>query len=125
VNVQNTVGTSWRDHAACRGLDPEIFFPGSSERVKFDIAMSVCGECPVRTQCLDAHLMENEGIWGGTSGKQRKAMRSADGVNIACHWCGKSFLRPTPSATICSAECRLEARRQSRRNHDARKRVSS
>ena len=40
----------WRDSAACRGTDPELFFPerGSSTRE----AKEVCRGCVVQQDCL-------------------------------------------------------------------------
>ena len=42
---------AWRDHAACRHADPELFFPiGTAEAglVQADRAKRVCAGCPVR-----------------------------------------------------------------------------
>ncbi len=68
-NEQN----SWRRDAACRGLPPDIFFPvqgaGSAE------ALKVCHSCTARTQCLDANLAKREGVYGGTTVRQRRALR--------------------------------------------------
>jgi WhiB family redox-sensing transcriptional regulator len=63
---------SWRKKAACRGLDPEIFYPVSEEDAA--PAKSVCGECAVRTPCLEYALTnrEHDGIWGGATEKERR-----------------------------------------------------
>ncbi len=63
---------SWRDHAACRGLDPEIFHPASDEEA--DQAKDVCGACLVRTPCLEWALVtrEKEGVWGGATERERR-----------------------------------------------------
>ncbi|MBI3430112.1 MAG: WhiB family transcriptional regulator [Actinobacteria bacterium] len=49
----------------CHNSDPELFFAESSEEI--ELAKSLCGACPVRSQCLQAALSREEpcGIWGG------------------------------------------------------------
>ena len=71
------VRESWRDLAACRGLDPSMFFP---ERGKVDQAAdakAVCDECCVREECLEEALSlpETEGIRGGLSERVRRQIR--------------------------------------------------
>jgi WhiB family transcriptional regulator, redox-sensing transcriptional regulator len=63
---------SWRQKAACRGLDPEIFYPTSDDAA--DSAKIVCSACAVRTACLEYALShrENDGIWGGATEKERR-----------------------------------------------------
>jgi WhiB family redox-sensing transcriptional regulator len=63
---------SWRQQAACRGLDPEIFYPVSDEEA--DVAKEVCSECAVRQTCLEHALgaRERDGVWGGATEKERR-----------------------------------------------------
>ncbi len=63
---------SWRFRGACRGLDPEIFYPASEEEA--GAAKDVCGTCTVRQQCLEFALTnrEREGVWGGATEKERR-----------------------------------------------------
>jgi WhiB family redox-sensing transcriptional regulator len=63
---------AWRRHAACRGLDPEIFFPALDDDV--DDAKAVCGSCGVRETCLEFALQvrEKEGVWGGATERERR-----------------------------------------------------
>lgn len=63
----------WRELAACRGLDTELFFPGQGGQVIEAIA--VCATCPVRLPCLEAGHSERFGIWGGMSEKRRRTLR--------------------------------------------------
>ena len=49
----------------CRAADPDLWFadnPADLERAK-----TLCGNCPVRRQCLTAALDRSEpwGVWGG------------------------------------------------------------
>lgn len=61
--------------AACQGKQIELFFPvrgGSTAEAK-----QICSNCPVQGECR-AYALEDDftfGIWGGTSHKQRQAMR--------------------------------------------------
>jgi WhiB family redox-sensing transcriptional regulator len=74
--------SDWRDGATCRHHDPELFFPegtaGPAKR-EADRAKQVCQSCPVRRPCLDFALRHGLafGIWGGTTGEERRAMRRA------------------------------------------------
>ena len=65
----------WMADANCAGVDPELFFPQRGESTVE--AKAVCRACPVRAQCLDYALSINErnGIWGGTSERQRRTIR--------------------------------------------------
>jgi WhiB family redox-sensing transcriptional regulator len=63
---------SWRNHAACRGIDPEIFYPVTDEEA--DQAKEVCAGCPVQEACLEhaLGLRERDGIWGGCTERERR-----------------------------------------------------
>ena len=70
----------WRRTAACRDTDPDLFFPVGTTGyalVQIDRAKEVCGECPVKVDCLDYALETNQdsGIWGGTSEEERRTLR--------------------------------------------------
>ena len=74
----------WRDHAACRHEDPDLFHPiGTSgpTLMQTEEAKAVCRRCPVREPCLRFALdMEQAtGIWGGTSETDRRALRQRAG----------------------------------------------
>ena len=51
--------------AACRGEDPDLFFPGSAEDEAK--AVAICSACPARAACRDRAVLNGEqsGIWGG------------------------------------------------------------
>jgi WhiB family redox-sensing transcriptional regulator len=70
----------WRDHAACRDTDPELFFPignAGPGQQQLDRAKQVCAGCQVRTPCLEWALASGQeaGVWGGTSEDERRALR--------------------------------------------------
>lgn len=68
-------GQEWRESAACRGADPELFFPGRGNSLA--PAKAVCRECPVRPECLEYALAngERQGVWGGTSERERRRIQ--------------------------------------------------
>lgn len=65
----------WMQDAACRGLNPNLFFPkypGDMSIVPY--ARQVCASCPVRQQCLDTAIANGEpfGVFGGHTVKERR-----------------------------------------------------
>jgi WhiB family redox-sensing transcriptional regulator len=66
--------TSWRQSAACRGLDPSIFYPPSEEEAAE--AKAICATCPVRQPCLEHALAnrERDGVWGGLTERERRRL---------------------------------------------------
>jgi WhiB family transcriptional regulator, redox-sensing transcriptional regulator len=72
---------AWLDQAACRGHDPEQFFPESGEQTKAAEAKAICASCQVRDQCLDlavkaaGGLDADHGVFGGTLPAERSRLR--------------------------------------------------
>jgi WhiB family redox-sensing transcriptional regulator len=69
----------WRDSAACRRADPELFFPIGTDDASLDQArraQQVCESCPVRAACLAWALAQpgTSGIWGGTTEDERRVL---------------------------------------------------
>ena len=74
--------TDWRQQAACRSLDPDLFFPVSTSGASLsdiEAAKRICQCCPVMTACLRRalDLGQVSGIWGGTTEDERRALRRA------------------------------------------------
>lgn len=70
----------WSARGACRGEDPELFWPiGSGIGVQAQIAAAkrVCARCPVRRGCREHALAKPEeaGIWGGLTEDERQRLR--------------------------------------------------
>jgi WhiB family transcriptional regulator, redox-sensing transcriptional regulator len=63
---------SWRQRAACRGVDPEVFYPATDEEA--GDAKEVCAVCSVRESCLEYALTnrERDGVWGGATERERR-----------------------------------------------------
>ncbi|MFJ7495151.1 WhiB family transcriptional regulator [Streptomyces sp. NPDC097727] len=73
----------WQTRGACRGEDPELFFPvGDSGPALLQtvLAKAVCGPCPVTAACLRWAMDDGEvhGIWGGTSEDDRRLLRRSN-----------------------------------------------
>ncbi|MFI8825690.1 WhiB family transcriptional regulator [Streptomyces sp. NPDC053431] len=72
---------SWRMAAACREVDPDLFFPvgaGSPALAQAEEAKKVCRRCPVRDQCLRWAMDESRqvtGVWGGLTENERRSLR--------------------------------------------------
>lgn len=66
---------AWRLDARCAEVSPEPWFPPKGDPAKD--ARAMCASCDVAAQCLQFALDNNEqyGIWGGTSPRQRAALR--------------------------------------------------
>lgn len=66
---------SWRDAALCAQVGGDVWFPEKGASVRE--AKRICGGCLVRTECLEYALEHaiRYGIWGGTTERQRRAMK--------------------------------------------------
>ncbi len=76
---------NWQMRAACRDLDPSLFFHPEKERGATRIqretrAKQVCASCPVRVPCRTHALSTREpyGVWGGLTQSDRLAILRAD-----------------------------------------------
>jgi WhiB family redox-sensing transcriptional regulator len=71
----------WRPLAACKGIDPELFFssdelPNKQDRIEREAsAKAICARCSVRSECLSYAIAAGEryGIWGGLNPQERRA----------------------------------------------------
>lgn len=72
----------WEDDSLCQSVDiyvGEAFFTPELRHEKenmrlISIAKGICGDCPVKQECLDAAVIRDEqyGIWGGTTPSERR-----------------------------------------------------
>ena len=72
----------WMARAACRGADPELFFPKNGREAQVTakyVKATYCNPCPVRNECLQEAVANCEliGIWGGLAPKERRVHRRA------------------------------------------------
>jgi WhiB family redox-sensing transcriptional regulator len=80
IDLKEQGTMDWRNHAACRDEDPELFFPvGTSGPALLQIAeaKAVCRRCPVSSECLNWALASGQdaGVWGGLSEDDRRALK--------------------------------------------------
>lgn len=69
----------WRDKAACKGTDPNDWFPERYSSAHETKMARMCFEkCPVQEECLDYALVNVEtlGMWGGFSQPELKGIRT-------------------------------------------------
>jgi hypothetical protein len=72
----------WRLDAACRVVEPELFFPETGQVPQAAAAKAVCAGCAVRGPCLEAALHgpqareDHSGIFAGTTARERVRLRS-------------------------------------------------
>jgi WhiB family redox-sensing transcriptional regulator len=80
----------WRENAACRDTDPDLFFPVGTTGpalVQIEAAKAVCRQCPSMEACLEFALATNQeaGVWGATSEEERRVLRK--------HWLARQRRR--------------------------------
>lgn len=84
----------WKDRAACKGMDSDIFFPvkGRPTEAAEVTAREACARCPVIRPCLDWALKhEVDGFWAGTSPRDRYKLRKQ--LDIVPHLLNSTDLR--------------------------------
>lgn len=85
--------THWTDHASCKGMDANIFFPevlgDQKNGLIWEEAKAICQDCPVKMDCLKSELPYEQasgrrnGVWGGLTPKERdQYVRGLRPVNL-------------------------------------------
>lgn len=82
LDITEEPDDDWRDVAACRDTDPDLFFPvGTTGPAieQIESAKAVCDACDAKSPCLEFALITNQdsGVWGGTSEEERRQIRRA------------------------------------------------
>ena len=115
---RGVIGLEWQGRAACRDVDPELFFPASQDytapaNVRALIeAGAVCGRCPVRRECLTYAVDSGQtyGIWAGRSPAELRAIRRTRAAgdpdpevdrDPMCPGCSLLFALPVVDGTTC------------------------
>ena len=85
VGREADMGQGWLARAACRGVDPEMFFPvaetGPAREDEVARAKTVCAGCPVRAACRAWALVAlPHGVAGGLDEHERAELRRGRGV---------------------------------------------
>ena len=70
---------AWTARAACRGHEPELWWPDGNDTRSVRRALAICHfTCPVLAECREwalSNMPDSEGIAGGLTGPQRRALR--------------------------------------------------
>jgi hypothetical protein len=127
--LATVITADWRMDALCPQVSIEEFHAGhgrgSVEQINF--AKKVCGLCPVKAECLEFALTndEREGIWGGLSPRVRDQLRAQRGIKskpAVEHWHGteagarRHNRNGTPPCTLCA-----DAAHRARQDRDRRR----
>ena len=114
---------TWRDAAACRDQDPEMFFPhetGSAQPAK-----TICAGCDVREQCLAWAIdhKQDYGVWGGRTVKERKRLLKNSGENTLhkCQECGAPFHADPRARPKYCPDCRPAVHRRQKQKNQAKR----
>lgn len=100
--------SAWRTQAACRDVDPDLFFAPDGEheginRTRRETrAKNICWECPVSGNCLNWAL-DNQiglGIWGGMNEAERASVRRR-GSRARCVRCGSPDKAAVEGGQVC------------------------
>ena len=80
-------GRDWRQLAACRDADPELFFPVSASGPSLDQvtqAKAICADCRVKRQCLMFALntRQEHGVWAGMSEEELRKQAPESCTNL-------------------------------------------
>ena len=119
--------TNWRVQAACRGIDPELFFPDSSTEslsespngetgeprvaAQTAAAKAVCRGCPVRQRCLAEALARIPyGVAGGLTAGERRRARAAQGLGTGRRPRWRVLLEGGSSVVEVARECGVSVR---------------
>lgn len=105
VSYNHTDVRGWYDRAACAGMSSDIFYPNRYDEDDSQFALTVCGACPVRQQCLDEAIEIEEdavtrryGIFGGMTPAERYAeWKRRGGVHTG------AYARPVNHAAYAAA----------------------
>ena len=112
----------WRDDAACRDADPDVFFPDGDVRAareQVKTAKLICRGCPVKIICLSWALDSGQehGIWGGLTEDERRRLRRRNPSWAAGRWHGerpqhlsRARLRQHATSGPCVPDCHCEGR---------------
>lgn len=69
----------WKEEAACKN-ESELFFSlakGQRSRMDREEAIAICEQCPVRQECFDFAIENQEefGVWGGRDFNKKSTER--------------------------------------------------
>lgn len=101
----------WYRHAACHGMDTELFFATPSAGSK--AALAVCAGCPVRVECREHAIATDveHGVWGGLAERELRALRepSPPPVRPCDQRCGREVRGRSDRCRVCTQRLKRQA----------------
>jgi WhiB family redox-sensing transcriptional regulator len=79
IDPHDTGTGDWIERALCAQAPGDLWFPNMhTSRHDYDLAKRTCAICPVREDCLEYVLDNNEreGIWAGLTYHERRAIKA-------------------------------------------------
>jgi len=123
----------WTARAACRGADPDLFFPVGWTQAAASLATVVireyCSGCPVSAECFawgEQFPADDGGIWGGrrrVAGELRPAFPPCG--STTSYYRHKRLDEDIDDACQAAYRAQLEANRIRRRRTPTQERVSA
>lgn len=119
----------WMLQAACRGLDPNLFFESNTAR-----AANVCRGCPVTDHCstyVRTQVPADEarfGVWGGQGPSERgvgKATSDWSKHRPICDACHQPYEQHHWKQRYCDDTCRATGKRLKNQAAQQRKRAAA
>jgi WhiB family redox-sensing transcriptional regulator len=82
ADFHETSDHTWRQYAACRDEEPDLFFPIGNTGIallQIEEATAVCRRCPVMDSCRQWALETGQdfGVWGGMSEDERRDIKGS------------------------------------------------
>lgn len=74
---------TWRDRAACAGMDVRVFYTLQPAKAK-----AICARCPVRAECLavamffERDALRRHGVWGGLTPGERERLAGGRKITV-------------------------------------------
>lgn len=97
--------------AACRSVDPELFFPESFMTPYVEETLrNLCMNCAIWRDCYDYALTHKvDGYWAGTSSAERKRIRQREGIKaLPMYESYKEMFQATTPGAILKRNQRME-----------------
>lgn len=83
----------------------ELFFPDAGGKNQAAEAKALCAQCEVKAECLSfAMSTAVDGIWGGTTAKEREEFRRRIGAPLPSGWATTSNRKPIDHGTEAGAQ---------------------
>lgn len=96
----------WQKKAACRGIDPQMFYVDPMDLTAVAVAKDICRSCPVILDCLTyaCKTRQDVGIWGGQTEIERTCEDIGPDPDI-CLCCGGDLIPIAGHIMLC-IECK-------------------